>query len=100
MLGMTIKKKQFKKALGQRAGVLQVAADDGVGGAKRQRQNCGSGIHRGILREGRAAENEEIGELPVLQVRVDDGEGGGVAHDRAALDVRGLVARGIVATQA
>ena len=78
------------------AGGAEVAGDDGVSGAKGLGEDGRSGVGGGILREGRRAEDEEIGRLPMLEVRVDDGGFGRGALDGAALDVAGLVAAGVV----
>ena len=85
---------------GEGAGILEVAIDEGVGRAIDEGENGGSGIGGSVLGKGGAAENEKIGQLPVLQVGVDDGVGGRIAHDRAALDVSALVAGGVVGANA
>ena len=53
--------------------MFQVAADEGVGGAKYESENSWGGIRGCVLRNGRTAEDEEIRKLPVLQEEIHNG---------------------------
>src|SRR2546429_9918988 len=75
--------------------MLEVAVDDGVGGAIDEGKDCGRRIGGGVLRERRAAEDEKIGQLPVLEVGRDHGIGGGVSPGGGAPGMGGGVGGGI-----
>src|SRR5437764_228815 len=96
----TARPRVLNRGLRQRAGVLEVAVHDGVGGAVDEGENGRCGIGGGVLWECRTSENEEIGQLPVLKIRRNDRMIWRGSHDRATLNVCGVVAGGIVRAQA
>ena len=56
--------------------MVEIAVDDGVGGAIDEGKNRRRRVGGAILGKRRAAEDEEIGNLPVLKIGRDDRMGG------------------------
>jgi hypothetical protein len=71
-------------------------ADDGVGRAVGEGDNGGGGIGAAVLRESRAAQDKQIGQIPAPSPQIDHRGRGRLARYGAALHVRRLVAPRIV----
>src|ERR1022692_1647792 len=71
--------------------MFEIAARDRVGRTQRKRERGQGGVRARVLREGRRADHEQIGDLPVLLPRVHDAVLRRRTHDRATLQVRGSV---------
>jgi hypothetical protein len=74
--------------LGEHAGLLQVPIHNRVGGAVGEGENCRRGNGRALIRERETAEDEQVRQLPVLQIGAYYAAFGRSGHDGAALDLR------------
>src|SRR5262249_54801466 len=77
--------------LNQRPRLLQILRLDRIQRLVGERAHGAGRVVAGVLREGARADDEEIGDVPALQVFVDDAGVGVRAHDGAAGVVRRLV---------
>src|ERR1700677_5136058 len=89
-------KYELSSRMDERSGVLEVLRTDGGG------RPGGKGAHRagrvvaGVLRKRGGAHHEQIGHVPALQIAVERAVARGVAHDGAAVEMRGLIGRDVV----
>ncbi len=74
-------------ALNKRAGIFLIAIDDGIGAHVSERLDGERGIEAAHRWKGRAADDEEIGDIPTLALAVDDRSLWIATHARAAFVV-------------
>src|SRR5271167_3316118 len=75
----------------ERSGVLKVLGPDRLGRPVGQSGNRPGRIVAGVLRKGARAHDEEIRNVPALQIAIERAGRGVGPHDRAATQVRRLV---------
>src|ERR1700756_5488545 len=94
--GDTSDKYVVSSGMDERARVLEILRSDCRGGPKGE---CAYRIGRivtGILRKCACTEHEQVGHIPTLQISVHRAVAGIVAHDGAAVEMRGLIHSNIV----